>query len=88
MDARPKVEWLRTLGERYLPDGQHAEAFFEALARISELQDDRNFIAHAKRRRLPRLGTSNGNGPRACGPDMKIPADIFGQIRYCLYATH
>ena len=46
MDARPKIDWLRVLGERYLLDGEYAAKFFEALSRISELQDDRNFIAH------------------------------------------
>jgi hypothetical protein len=46
MDARPKIEWLGVLGERYLPDGDYAKKFFETLARISELSDDRNFIAH------------------------------------------
>jgi hypothetical protein len=28
MDARPKIEWLRVLGERYLLDGEYASKFF------------------------------------------------------------
>jgi hypothetical protein len=46
MNTRPKIEWLGVLGVRYLPDGDYAKKFFETLARISELSDDRNFIAH------------------------------------------
>jgi hypothetical protein len=35
----------------------------------------------AKRRRLPRLGSHHQwEWPWACGPDMKIPADIFAKF--------
>jgi hypothetical protein len=52
MDARPKGEWLRALGERYLEDGPYAASFFEALSRITDLQDDRNFIVHGVWQRI------------------------------------
>ena len=86
MDARPKVEWLRALGERYLPEGKCAKAFFEALARISELQDDRNFIAHGVWGRLQpddqpiamslRKDTAPGKIVGETFPDARIKAMI------------
>jgi hypothetical protein len=81
MDARPKVEWLRTLGERYLPDGQHAEAFFEALARISELQDDRNFIAHGVWSRLQPENQPIASSLRKDTAPGKVVAETFSDAR-------
>jgi hypothetical protein len=46
LDARPKIEMLGPLSEKFLPDGPFANALFEALGRIGELAEDRNFIAH------------------------------------------
>ena len=46
LDARPKIEMLAPLAEKFLLDGPVAVSFFEALGRIGELAEDRNFIAH------------------------------------------
>jgi hypothetical protein len=81
MDARPKVEWLRTLGERYLPDGKYAEAFFEALTRISELQDDRNFIAHGVWGRLQPDNLPIAMSLRKDTAPGKIAAETFPDTR-------
>jgi hypothetical protein len=81
MDARPKVEWLRALGERYLPEGKCAEAFFEALARISELQDDRNFIAHGVWGRLQPDDQAIAMSPRKDTAPGKIVGETFPDAR-------
>jgi hypothetical protein len=81
MDARPKIEWLRSLGERYLSDGDYANSYFEAISRLDELREDRNFISHGVWGRLKPENEPIAMSLRKDTPLGKVIPETFSAAR-------